>query len=133
MEVRDRGRRGPTLQLGLVQWVRGDAIVMLEPSQKRLRKFRIDSAKWERNFAWNNTPAPEYPVGGSLGRMRPFETELACKNELRAASGSSRGSVTKSPHQEFRWRQLEPPRGATDSGAALERWRPHDATSPRRV
>ena len=72
-----------TLQLGLVQWVRQDDIVMMDPSKTRMNKYRQELNMCRRQ----GMNEPEYPESGTICPFRApiCPTELALRRQLRAA------------------------------------------------
>ena len=80
-----------TLQLGLVQWVRGDATVILKPSKGAWKKHSVKMGQWNRDndSGWSpNIPAPRPPTDRPACSVPP--QEVACpavlfmkRNELR--------------------------------------------------
>ena len=107
-----------TLQLGLVQWVRGDAIVVMKPSNKARRKYLTLQNHWLRgtgqyNCRWGpRLPAPAVPVDKPVCT---FETVVACpavccssRKPNCGRPGSTPDRVTGGHHQRRRRRRVGP-------------------------
>ena len=75
-----------TLQLGLVQWVRQDAIVVLQPSRTQVKNYHNKLAS-NRNSAWGNEATPEYPVARPVCEFAEpvCPTEMIMRRQLHAA------------------------------------------------
>ena len=82
-----------TLQLGLVQWVRQDGIVMLEPSRNQINKYERDLGMCRRH----GMDEPKYPKPYQICPFRApiCPAELALRRQLCAAWGHKAARTTR--------------------------------------